>query len=143
MSTATVQRADGSLVQVPIVEPTPVMLDCGHMSTPSGLASGYARKLDNTTLCYECAAELDRETVREGGDLWAYVRKLDYREIEIITWPGIVLGHGRIGAPTPMLGGRCQFAVVTIEGVRMHGRHYPNAGDYIHLRPYKDQPART
>lgn len=118
-----------------------ITCDCGHESEPADFAVGYARNQDGTTLCYECAAEVDRKRVREGGDLWAYVRRPDYRRVEIITWPGVQLGTGYCSAPTPMLGGRCHFVVATIEGVRMHGRHYPNAGDYIHLRPYKNQPA--
>jgi hypothetical protein len=121
----------------------PELLDCGHLSTPDGLAAGYASKTDDTRICYECAADEDRARVRDGQDLWAYVRLLDGRKVEIITWPGIVLGTGHLGTPTLMRGGRCRFFSGTVAGVQMHGRHYPDAGQYIRLRPYKDQPARA
>ena len=130
-----------TVVQAP--ERAPEMLDCGHMSTPNGFAAGWATKPDDTRICYECAANEDRARVRALDDLFAYVqlraKTCGSQRIAIITWPGIELGLGHMGPPRHVLGGRVQFVEATIEGVHMHGRHYPDAGDYVRLRPYKSQ----
>lgn len=132
----------------------PEVCDCGHPPTPtSGIGTGYARKLDDSTMCYDCAGEAERQRFRDavyGDQVYAYVKPMldlsqpgthpdDIRRIEIIDWPGHVLGSGYVGAPTWGLGGKVQYAVVTIEGRRWHGRYYRNAGDYIGLRLYKEQ----
>jgi hypothetical protein len=129
--------------------------DCGHPPTPtSGIGTGYARSADDRTSCYDCAAEETRQMFRDatyGDVLYAYVspdldlsqpgtRADDIRGISITTWPGHVLGKGFLTVPTYVVGGKVQYATVLIEGRHWHGRYYRNAGDYIGLRLYKNQP---
>lgn len=136
--------------------PVPVIVcDCGHPPTQTtGIGTGYARRVeDDKTLCYDCAAEEQRQEFRDakfGDALVAYVNDYtlrengvnpnDSRKIEITTWPGGVLGRGYLTpASHQPVGGRMHGAVVTIEGRTWHGRYYPHAQDCITLRLYKNQ----
>ena len=127
--------------------------DCGHPPTATdGIGTGYARDpITDRTLCYECAAQVDREYAKsmKVGDpaLVVYIRPMpkhfpsDTNRIEIITWPGVKLGYGFMGEPKPTArGGRVQYVSAVIEGREFYGRHYPEAGDYARLRPHKNQP---
>ena len=136
--------------------PVPITVcDCGHPPTPTaGIGTGYGRhSVTMRTMCYDCCTERDRQAFRNAkyGDppIYAYVRdpslKLpgvhpdDSRKIEIINWPGAVLGRGYITRATRGLGGPRHQVVATIEGRNWHGRWYPRAGDYTGLRLYKEQ----
>ena len=134
---------------------TITVCDCGHPPTATeGIGTGYARHaITDATMCYDCAAEETRQEFRDavyGDVLYAYVvpdldlskpgtHPDDIRGISITTWPGAVLGRGRVTAPQYSLGSWVQYATVTIEGRRWHGRYYRRAGDYIGLRLYKTQ----
>lgn len=54
------------------------ILDCGHSPSPhSEFTDGIAYQIneDNsrTTMCYDCAAEADREFMREHKQIWLYL----------------------------------------------------------------------
>lgn len=126
---------------------TPVIrCDCGHDSTPDGFASGYAVRDDGTTLCYQCAADEDlaRLTQLQPGDdpVFAYIRgplpePHSRVAVEIVTWPGIVLGKGTVGRAGKY---DTQMRVeCTIGGRRFWGRTPTHNGNYTRLRPYADQ----
>ena len=138
-------------VSVPVV-----VCDCGHPPTPnSGIGTGYAQSSSTgKTMCYDCASEAERQEYRDAkyGDppLLAYVRDytlrengvspLDERKVELITWPGGLLGKGFVTKRTSGGFGSVMHTVVaTIEGRTWYGRYYPHAGDYTRLRLYKDQ----
>lgn len=121
--------------------------DCGHWSTPDGLAAGYARgQDDDKTMCYQCAANVDLEYARTmtpaDPPLFAYVKPLSGQVVAITTWPGLVIGRGYATPVTHGLGGPRQYVVATIGERKFHGRHYPDAGDYVRLRPYKTKESR-
>lgn len=144
--TATVQQADGTMIQVPYPPARePELLDCNHMSTPTQIWPGYATTQDERRICANCAADMEREDVKAGKDLFAYVGKdLNFvnlsRRVDITTWAGVKLGSGIASREErDALGNKIRYVTATIEGVRMYGRHYPDAGDYIRLRPNKNQ----
>ena len=136
--------------------PVPVTVcDCGHPPTQTaGIGTGYARDSHGKSMCYDCAAEAERREFRlaKFGDppMFAYVHDytlknpgvspLDSRKVEITSWPGSVLGRGYITARTHGgFGAPMHTVVATIEGRTWHGRYYPQAGDYVRLRLYKNQ----
>ena len=125
-------------------------LDCGHPKPiTDGIGAGYARLPDKTRICYACAADLDKRyaasMTKDDAPLVAYVQKrpalgfYDARnQINVITWAGVELGSGwqtdlrHDGWNNPV-----RYVSVTIEGREFYGRHYPNSGDYVRLRPRK------
>lgn len=125
-------------------------LDCGHTkSTTDGLGTGYARLPDNTRICYACAADLDKRyaasMTKGDAPLVAYVQEwpalgfYDSRNrIKVITWAGIELGWGwqtnlrHDGWNNPV-----RYVSVTIGERGFYGRHYPDSGNYVRLRPRK------
>ena len=125
-------------------------LDCGHpKSTTDGIGTGYARLPDNTRICYACAADLDKRyaasMTKDDAPLVAYVQEwpalgfYDSRNrIKVVTWAGVELGWGwqtnlgRDGWNNPV-----RYVRVTIGGREFYGRHYPDSGDYVRLRPRK------
>lgn len=140
-------------ISVPV---PPTVCDCGHPPTvlPAGsIGTGYGRALDGKTFCYECGAERMRQHFRDAkyGDepIVAYVNDYmlsqpgvhpnDSRDIEIIDWPGSVMGKGYITRASFGVGGRRHYVVVKIEGRVWHGKYYPQAHELVRLRLYKDQ----
>lgn len=126
------------------------LLDCGHPPTPdAGSGTGYAVDNEGKRHCYQCAADMDREYARSmkpaDPPLFAYLRPWPSSEgfrnlTKIITWPGIELGYGFETNPKQdSFGHLVQYVQATIGGRRFFGRHYPNSGDYVRLRPYKGQ----
>lgn len=143
---ATVVHKDGTTEQVPYPPARePEELSCGHMSTPTQIWPGYAVTSDDRHICANCAADLDREQVTNGGELFAYVGKdMNFvnlsRRIDIITWAGVKLGTGIASRETrDGLGNKVRYVTAEIAGTSMYGRHYPDAGDYIRLHPNKRQ----
>lgn len=132
-------------VELPPVR-EPEKLDCGHMSTPTSVWTGYATRYDGAKVCGNCAADDDRANVRAGGILFAYVGTDGIhvnlgRRMDIITWAGVKLGTAVAShVTTDGLGNKVRYVTAVIEGVHMFGRHYPDAGDYIRLYPNKHQP---
>lgn len=128
-------------------------LDCGHFPTMNvGMGTGSALTHDNRTVCYSCAAAIDREYAgsMEPADppLFAYLKPWPspdgFRDasnrIKVVTWAGIELGHGFLTDPTwDSFGHRVQYVTCTIDGRGFYGRHYPDSGDYVRLRPNKGQ----
>jgi hypothetical protein len=131
-------------------EPLVTECDCGHTVTAEGIGTGYATDpITDRRICYDCAAQVDREYAKtmkpSDPPLFAYIRKAPVypsdTRIEITNWPGRKLGYGYMGPRQDVLGGPMQSVSAIIEGREFHGRHYPDAGDYVRLRPYKNQPA--
>jgi len=129
------------------LRPAVTVCDCGHAPSPDKFSSGYAVNSDTgKTLCYQCAAEVDREYAKTMAPtdpaLFAYIRGVmpaahSSVEVTIVTWPGVQLGTGRI-----YRGDRYNkqlHVVATIDGRRFHGRSPAESGTYVRLRPYRDQ----
>ena len=120
-------------------------LDCGHRAEPThlGFDTGYATEADTgRKVCYSCAADVDRayaaSMTKDSAPLCAYVQDQGGSRIDVVTWPGIKLGWGfKTGPQYDSFGNRVQYVRVTIDGRGFYGRHYPDAGDYIRLRPLK------
>ena len=123
------------------------LLDCGHPSTPDRFTSGYAVTPDRRTLCYECAADRDKDRARTmtpaDEPLFAYIRAermpapYSNGNVLITTWAGVVLGRALL-----VRGARSdnQMRVIaTIEGRQFWGRTPTHNGTYTRLRPYRDQ----
>ena len=126
------------------------MLDCGHSkSATDGIGTGYASLPDKTRVCYACAADLDKRyaasMTKDDAPLVVYVQEwpalgfYDSRNrVRVITWAGVELGWGRQtnlrhdGWNNPV-----RYVSVTIGGREFYGRHYPDSGDYVRLRPRK------
>lgn len=123
--------------------PKPAVCDCGHAPTPTDLSTGYARTADGKTLCYECAADVDREKARtmQRGDspLVAYVRDWPtgggVHRVDIVTWPGVKLGWGFVGRNVSRYATR-HHVTATIEGRKFWGWTPAHSGNYVTLRPY-------
>lgn len=131
-----------------------ITCDCGHDSTPEGLASGYARHEDGSTVCYQCAADEDYQyalaMTPTDAPLFAYVKDWptgdSARRIVITTWPEVKLGYGFMSLDRYAVhgvGGRKLHVEAFIGGRRFWGWHYPDSGSYVRLRPYKGQPVAT
>lgn len=68
---------------------TPKVLDCGHERTPTeGLAAGYARRADNSTMCYPCADEMQRAEVLAATPGDKVTLYLNTAGTKVITWSG-------------------------------------------------------
>jgi len=144
--TATVMNADGTTRQVeypPAREPE--MLNCGHMSTPTQIWPGYARIEGGYLICANCAADIDREEAKAGRRVFAYVGPDGIhvnrgRRVAIVTWAGVEIGSAIASRVTyDSRNNKIRYVQAVVAGVRMYGRHYPDAGDYIRLRPNKRQ----
>lgn len=116
------------------------LLDCGHAptETESPFTNGIAH-FEGKTMCYECAADLDREEIRQGRQVFAYVSS-DGRTVT--TWAGSELmrityhgtGPGFYGYPMHY------YRAVTPEGQHYYGKnggYGGGAGCAIRLRPSK------
>ena len=129
------------------------VLYCGHAPTPdAGPGTGYATDSKGRKHCYQCVYAMDRSFAASmkptDPPLFAYLKpwpspdgfRDSRNRIKIITWPGIELGHGFMTDPArDAFGHRVQYVTCTIDGREFHGRHYPDSGDYVRLRPRKGQ----
>lgn len=67
----------------------PEMLDCGHMSTPDGFATGYACDGDKR-ICYDCCAKIERQAMIDTGKATLYLvgGQDEHCGYEVTNWPG-------------------------------------------------------
>lgn len=119
----------------------PMMLDCGHMSTPSGCTTGYARTSDERRICYSCADDSERDALKTVERFTAYLsngpqgNETAYR---LTTWTGGTLarvtsltrGNHNIG------GFLYRFRAVDVHGGRWYGTS-PGPGMYARMRRAK------
>lgn len=81
----------------------PEMLDCGHLSTPDGVASGHAINDDGKRICYDCCAEIEKQSMIDTGRATLYlvnVNSTGAGHYEVTNWPGNMrfkVSHHRIG----------------------------------------------
>ena len=124
-------------------------LDCGHVldvpestrSTGTG-AAGYARDRDSKTMCYACAAALDRAAIAAGQSMTLY---LSSNGQTVSNWPGeafmVVTRRWQTSA-----GGFAWRETVTrvwaraFDGTLWYGRG-PGPGMYIRMHRSKQRRA--
>lgn len=127
----------------------PMMLDCGHMSTPSEYTAGYARTPDERRICYSCADASEREALKtaerftgyfvvpewgtKDGKLWHTITGST-----ITTWSG-----GLLARVTYFSRGRhnfggflYRFRAIDVHGGRWYGTS-PGPGMYARMRRAK------
>ena len=119
----------------------PIMLDCGHLSTPRGCATGYAQTSDERRICYSCADASERDALKTAERFTAYLsngpqgNETHYR---LTTWTGGTLalvtsltrGNHNIG------GFLYRFRAVDVHGGRWYGTS-PGPGMYARMRRAK------
>ena len=96
---------------------TAIKCDCGHDSTPKGCAAGYATTAEGRTMCYACADDAQRETMRTADRITAYQSGSD-----ITTWSGGKLGRiVTTGKRHPWSRERHYVSVRDVHGQWWHG----------------------
>lgn len=126
-------------------QPTPIqprylsagdIANCGHTYRPDGFSTGYARDSLNYTLCYACAAESDRQTLRDGSAIIAYVGQQAHAHgpYKLTTWAGEFLGY--VGV-TPRPAARKRYVAGTVAGLAVYGSGPIENGDYVTIRTRK------
>ena len=128
---------------------TPETLDCGHPPSPHDESTtGYASNSQGKRYCYECAAEMDRDAIRAGKPITAYLSKApsdSMYNFEVSTWPGVQLGYAWITSEYPVRNSAWGNEILCIrarlqvgEGLwrEYYGRGFGD-GMVINLRPCK------
>ena len=118
-------------------------LDCGHVIPERDLGiGGYAHFVGDgvmKSICYDCAADLDRAAAREHKPIAGYLTRSSPRHA-VTTFAGRVLGlcSSVREYDAKGFGGKYKMVSVKveIEGVKYCGRG-PGYGMYVRLRPYK------
>lgn len=116
----------------------PTMLDCGHLSTPTGYVTGYAITPDARRICYTCADARELAALATADHYVAYLSNVsqgDDTHYRLTTWSGGTLarvtslnrGHHNIG------GFLYRFRAVDVHGGHWYGTS-PGPGMYARMR---------
>jgi hypothetical protein len=114
-------------------------LNCGHTSHPDGFAAGFARDALGYTLCYACAAESDRQELRMGRPIVAYVDDSDARPAygvpaRLTTWAGEYLGRVSV---TDRPAAHKRYVSGYVDGIEIYGSGPIENGTYVTVHPSK------
>lgn len=112
-------------------------LDCGHdvdATRGLGIGTGVCVTVDERRICYNCADDAERESMREGRPALAYLSS-DGRNVT--TWPGGILGTVTRETVRTMYGfcrsERTFVRVTAFDGSAWHGSGI-GRGCYVRLR---------
>lgn len=64
------------------------VLDCGHEPTPTSLGTGYATTPNGLKVCYECAAEMERDDMFRTGKAVLYLTQKPDGTGDVTNWTG-------------------------------------------------------
>ena len=65
----------------------PILLSCGHYSTPGKYSTGYGTDSNGKTFCYECCAKMDREQMEKENKIVLYLTENENGYF-VSNWPG-------------------------------------------------------
>jgi hypothetical protein len=112
------------------------LLDCGHMPSEHGaFTTGYATDNDGKKFCYACAAEQDKQWMREKGKITLYLVRNDSGKWEVINWPGSLrfsVSFFRLGSHN--IAGTRQDVWFKFEGQQWHGIQYGENTQLCHCK---------
>ena len=112
------------------------LLDCGHPeSEHSSITRGYGTMPDGTKHCYDCCANMDRESMIETGKATLYLA-----DGKITNWPGSltfpVYGKVRVGRHN-MARDRYDASFIGPDGFVWSGTVYGNNTQLFHCKRTK------
>ena len=116
------------------------ILDCGHVPSAHGPhTTGYGRDGDTgRTFCYECAAEIDRQWMRDHDRTTLYLVERTSGQWELTNWPGTLrLSPYRVRIGRHNMARKRYDAWVSFEGADWHFVTYGDNTQIAHGRRTK------
>lgn len=115
---------------------------CGQTRTGEGPGTGYGSMSDGSKVCYECCADIDRQTMSASGRYTLYLSKTipsphpgTPNRAEITNWPGTLRFYGLYSVGRHNIAGkRYDVDFVGPDGYTWHGVTYGDDTQICHVR---------
>lgn len=123
----------------------PKRLDCGHVPSPHDEhTTGYGKDSLGKTLCYACAGERDKETMRTTGKIVLYLSADPMTgKYKVTNWPSsLVIEQVSVKEGRHNIAGTRKDIWFMFEGAQWHGVMCGEYTQLVHCRRTKEKKAR-